>query len=191
MTTTTTRRRLLGALAGAAAAAVSCGVLGKRLETLAAREATEQTLLAVGQGIPQVRPPTPQRTTIADWEVEPLARDFVRLMTDPAAPVTERAIARAMLVEDFGLEAVERRFGLPSWDDLLAEAEAVGFRVTEGTPLRGRVRAVLAYGSISLHDGLDDAQRRRLLAGALARPDDVDVFVDHAGGLWLMAGTAA
>lgn len=64
MTTTTTRRRLLGALAGGAAAAVGCGVVGKRLELLAEREATRETLLTVGQGVPQVKAPTPERARV-------------------------------------------------------------------------------------------------------------------------------
>jgi hypothetical protein len=183
MTTRTTRRRLLGALAGGAAAAVGCGVVGRRLELLAEREGTRETLLTMGQGLEQAKPPTPQRLTDEeDEDVAALARDVARGLHHPA-PVVRYGM-RAMLVEVFGREEVERRLGLPTWDQLLADARAAGLRVVEHDGFQGRVQAVLGYDALGLRAGLEDVARRRLVADALARPRDADVF--H-GGRWLMA----
>lgn len=182
MTTTTTRRRLLGALAGGAAAAVGCGLVGKRFEVQVARETAEESLLAIGQAVPQVRPPTPQRIT--DEHVGAFARDVARLLRDPSPE--RRGAARMALVQVFGRAEVERRLGPASWDDLMAEALAAGVDVVEDAPLAGRVRAVQAHHTLSLQAGLGEADRRRLLADALDRPHAAAVFLDHDGGRWLM-----
>jgi hypothetical protein len=75
----------------------------------------------------------------------------------------------------------------PRWADLLDRARAADLRVLEGRPLEGPVGAVLLGGVLSLRSGVGELQRRRLLSDALARPGDVDVFLEREGrAYWLM-----